>query len=196
MSPPSRNQVMKMPKPRPPSPHSLRCSLSSAWRQRAAAKPTSVTTTNMMMTMVSATALPLMSVLPPPVVVRGLTVSCLTTVRQPAEQEGDGGQDRDDRHPHELVPVEERESPERRGEVVVERHPQCADHGGRQQDRDHDPGADVLAWGAVLRHRGLPHAPTTSQVGPRATPRAGRDATFVAYMVHLRRRRWQRFAVF
>jgi hypothetical protein len=38
---------------------------------------------------------------------------------QPVEQVGDGGQDRDDRHPHELVPVEERQSPERRDEVVV-----------------------------------------------------------------------------
>src|SRR5215831_20397129 len=184
MSPPSRNHVMKMPKPRPPRPHSLRWSRSSAWRQREAAKPTSVTAANMMMTIVSAIALPLMSVLLPPVVVRGLTVNRLTPVRQPAEQEGDAGQDRDDRHPHELVPVEERESPECRGEVVVERHPQGADQGGRQQDRDHDPGADVLAWGAVLRHHGLFHAPTTGQGGPRATPRAGRDATYVAYMVH------------
>src|SRR6478736_4416635 len=172
MSPPSRNQVMKMPKPRPPSPHSLRCSLSSAWRQRAAAKPTSVTIANMMMTMVSATALPLMSVHLPPVVVQGLIVNCLPPLCQPAEQIGDGGQDRDDRHPHELVPVEERESPERRGEVVVERHPQCADHGGRQQDRDHGPGADVLAWSAVLGHRGLFHASTTGQGSPRHT--AGR----------------------
>src|SRR6266487_4575556 len=148
MSPPSRNQVMNMPKPRPPSPHSLRCSLSSAWRHRAAAKPTSVTTTNMMMTMVSATALPLMSVRLPLVIVRGLTVGPVTPLRQPAQQEGGGGQDRDDRHPYELVPVEEREVPERRGEVVVERHPQRADQCGRQQDRDHDPGADVLARGA------------------------------------------------
>src|SRR4029077_11633651 len=133
MSPPSRNQVMKIPKPRPPSPHSFRCSLSSAWRQRAAAKPTSVTTANMMMTMVSAIALPHISALPPHVVIWRLTVHRLTPVGQPAEHVGDGGQDRDDRHPHELVPVEERESPERRGEWVVERHPQGADHGGRQQ---------------------------------------------------------------
>src|SRR6266566_786674 len=171
MSPPSRNQVMNMPKPRPPSPHSLRCSRSSAWRQRAAAKPTSVTTANMMMTMVSATALPLMSVRLP-VIVRGLTVGPVTPVRQPAQQEGGGGQDRDDRHPHELVPVEEREIPERGGEVVVERHPQRADHCGRQQDRDHGPGADVLARGAVLGHRGLFHASTTWSGGPRHT--AGR----------------------
>src|SRR5256885_5465979 len=175
MSPPSRNQVMNMPKPRPPSPHSLRCSLSSAWRQRAAAKPTRVTTANMMMTMVSAWALPLMSVPRPPVVVRGLTVGLVgpvTPLRQPAEQIGGSGQDRDDRHPHELVPVEEREVPERRGEVVVERHPQRADHCRRQQDRYHDPGADVLARGAVLGHRGLFHASTTWSGGPRHT--AGR----------------------
>src|SRR5689334_5951488 len=123
MSPPSRNQVMTMPKPRPPSPHSLRCSLSSAWRQRAAAKPTSVTMANMTMTMVSATALPLMSVHLPLAVVHRLGAGTVTPLGQPAEQVGGAGQDRDDRHPHELVPVEERESPEHRGEVVVERHP-------------------------------------------------------------------------
>src|SRR5215470_17396591 len=161
MLPRSTNQGTNMPKPRPPSPHSLRCSLSSAWRQRAAAKPTSVTMTNMTMTMVSATALPLMSVRLPPVVVQGFNAGPVTPLDQPAEQVGDGGQDRDDRHPHELVPVEERESPEHRGEVVVERHPQRADHCGRQQDRDHDPGAGVLARGAVLGHRGLFHASTT-----------------------------------
>src|SRR6266576_2126630 len=173
MSPPSRNQVMNMPKPRPPSPHSLRWSLSSAWRQRAAAKPTSVTTANMMMTMVKATALPLMSVHLPRAFLRGLRAGCrVAPVRQPAQQVGGAGQDRDDRHPHELVPVEEREIPERGGEVVVERHPQRADHCGRQQDRDHGPGADVLARGAVLGHRGLFHASTTWSGGPRHT--AGR----------------------
>src|SRR5436309_1112416 len=107
MSPPSRNQVMNMPKPRPPSPHSLRCSLSSAWRQRAAAKPTSVTAANRTMTMVSATALPLMSVRLPPVIVRRLAVGPVTPLDHPAQQVGGAGQDRDDRHPHELVPVEE-----------------------------------------------------------------------------------------
>src|SRR6266550_1253364 len=155
MSPPSRNQVMNMPKPRPPSPHSLRCSRSSAWRQRAAAKPTSVTITNMMMTMVSATALPLMSARLSPVIVRGLTVGLVTPLRQPAQQVGGGGQECDDRHPHELVPVEEREVPERRGEVVVERHPQRPDQGGCQQDRYHDPGAGTRACGAELGHHVL-----------------------------------------
>src|SRR5436309_9595666 len=119
---------MNMPKPRPPNPHSLRCSLSSAWRQRAAAKPTAVTTANMMMTMVNATALPLMSVSLPLTRVQGLrAVGCAVPLSQLAEQAGDGGQDRDDRHPHELVPVEEGEIPERRGEAVVERHPERAD---------------------------------------------------------------------
>src|SRR5215472_16031543 len=155
MSPPSRNQVMNMPKPRPPSPHSLRCSLSSAWRQRAAAKPTMVTAANMMMTMVSATALPLMSARLPLVIVRRLTVGPVAPLDQPAQQEGGGGQDRDDRHPHELVPVEERESPERRGEPVVERHPQRPDQGGCQPDRDHDPGADMHACGTGLGHHDL-----------------------------------------
>src|SRR5215471_8907725 len=142
MSPPSRNQVTNVPKPRPPSPHSLRCSLSSAWRQRAAAKPTSVTTTNRTMTMVNETALPLTSACLPRALVRGPRAGrCVTALRQPAEQVGGGGQDRDDRHPHELVPVEEREPTERRAGVVVERHPQRPDQGGCQQDRDHDPDA-------------------------------------------------------
>src|ERR1035441_630344 len=56
-SPPSRNQVTKAPKPRPPSPHSFRCSMSSVRRQRAAAKPTPVTTRNRMTTMVNVVAL-------------------------------------------------------------------------------------------------------------------------------------------
>src|SRR6266576_7186516 len=156
MSPPSRNQVMNMPKPRPPSPHSLRWSLSSAWRQRAAAKPTSVTTANMMMTMVKATALPLMSVHLPRAFLRGLRAGCrVAPLRQPAEQVGGAGQDRDNRHPHELVPVEEREIPERGGEVVVEGHPQRPDQGGCQQDRYHDPGAGTRACGAELGHHVL-----------------------------------------
>src|SRR4249919_1805569 len=148
MSPPSRNQVMNMPKPRPPSPHSLRCSLSSAWRQRAAAKPTKVTIANRIMRMVSATALSLMSARLPLACVPGLRAGGpATPLRRLAEQIGGRAQDRDDRHPHELVPVEEGEPPQRRGGVVVERDPERPDQCGRQQDRYHDPGADVPACG-------------------------------------------------
>src|SRR5215831_7234059 len=158
MSPPSRNQVMNVPKPRPPSPHSLRCNLSSARRQRAAAKPTPVMTANMMMTMVKAMALPLMSAHLPRAFLGGLRGGLrVAPPSQPAEQVRGGGQDRDDRHPHELVPVEERETAERRGEVVVERHPQRPDQGGGQQDRDHDPDAGVPACGGGLRHHILFH---------------------------------------
>src|SRR5215813_7572519 len=156
MSPPSRNQVTNVPKPRPPSPHSLRCSLSSAARQRAAAKPTRVTTTNRAMTMVKAMALPLMSAHLPRAFLRAPWAGCrVAPLCQPAEHVGGGGQDRDDRHPHELVPVEEREPPERRSEVVVERHPQRPDQGGCQHDCYHDPGADVLACGTGLGHHDL-----------------------------------------
>src|SRR5215469_3397594 len=175
MSPPSRNQVMNMPKPRPPSPHSFRCSRSSAWRQRAAAKPTMVTTANMMTTIVSAIALPLMSVHLPGL----LDGNCLLVVRvapprHPAEQVGGGGQNRDDRHPHELVPVEEREVPEYRGEAVVERDPECRDHRGRQNDCDRDPDADWPAGGAVLRHDVLFRASKMGQGRPPGvTSRAG-----------------------
>src|SRR5215831_18463372 len=133
MSPPSRNQVTNVPKPRPPSPHSLRCSVSSARRQRAAAKPTSVTTANKMMTMVKAMALPLTSAHLPRASLRGRWLAAvLPPPSQPAEQVGSEGQDRDDRHPYELVPVEEREAAERRAGVVVERHPQRPDQGGCQ----------------------------------------------------------------
>src|SRR5215831_12370112 len=107
MSPPSRNQVTNVPKPRPPSPHSLRCSLSSAARQRAAAKPTRVTTANRTMRMVNAMALPLMSARLPFALARDLRVGGYAgrpvgPFCPPGEQVGDRGQDRDDRHPQEL----------------------------------------------------------------------------------------------
>ena len=54
-SPPSRNQATKVPKLRPPSPHSFRCIMSSARRHRAAAKPISVTSRNRTRTMVKVT---------------------------------------------------------------------------------------------------------------------------------------------
>src|SRR5215831_3852380 len=174
MSPPSRNQVTNVPKPRPPSPHSLRCSVSSARRQRAAAKPTSVTTANKTMTMVKATALPLMSAHLPRALLRGPRAGrCAVPPCQPAEQVGSEGQDRDDRHPHELVPVEEREAAERRAGVVVERHPQRPDQGGCQQDRDHDPDAGTRACEAGLGHlRALLYV--GCGLGARIRPRCGR----------------------
>src|SRR5215469_3227913 len=185
MSPPSRNQVMNMPKPRPPSPHSFRCSRSSAWRQRAAAKPTRVMTANMMMTIVSATAFPLMSVRLPGL----LDGNCVLVVRvipprHPAEQVGDRGQDRDDRHPHELVPVEEGEVPECRGEVVVERDPKCRDHRGCQYDCDRNPDADGPAGGAVLRHDVLFRASKMGQGGPPGSHR-GRARCDVCRIWHI-----------
>src|SRR5258705_13091 len=48
---------MNVPKPRPPRPHSSRLAMLCARRHRAAAKPTPVTNTNRMMTIVSATQL-------------------------------------------------------------------------------------------------------------------------------------------
>ena len=47
---------MKVPKPRPPSPHSSRLSILSARRQRAAAKPRTVTTRNRKTKTLTATA--------------------------------------------------------------------------------------------------------------------------------------------
>src|SRR5215831_18886233 len=188
MSPPSRNQVTNVPNPRPPRPHSLRCSLSSAARQRAAAKPTSVTAANRTMTMVKAMALPLMSAHLPRALLRGPRAGCcVAPLSQTPEQVGGGGEDRDDRHPHELVPVEERESPERRAGVVVERHPQRPDQGGCQQDRDHDPGAGTRACGTELGHQtsslaghalggcpATPLRPTYPLTAPRVKPRMKR----------------------
>src|SRR6516165_3636087 len=126
-----------------------------------------VTTANMMTTIVSATALPLMSVrLPGLLPGNRLLVVRVAAPRHFAEQVGDGGQDRDDRHPHELVPVEEGEVPECRDEVVVERDPECRDHGGRQSDCDRDPDADGPAGGAVLRHDVLFRASKMGQGSP------------------------------
>src|SRR5215472_14740350 len=180
MSPPSRNQVTNVPKPRPPSPHSFRCSRSSARRHRAAAKPTPETTANMMMTIVNATALPLMSARLPRAWawVRGLRAGGLALAsRHFAEQVGDAGQNRDDRHPHELVPVEEGESPKRGGEVVVERHPERRDQGCNQYDSDRYPNADMRACGAGLRHHVLFPASKMGQGRPPGHIAGGRDAT-------------------
>src|SRR6516162_2858409 len=157
---------MNVPKPRPPNPHSLRCSLSSARRHRAAAKPTPETTANMMMTIVNATALPLMSARLPPAGVRGLRAGRLAVPpRHLAEQVGDGRQNRDDRHPQELVPVEEGESPERRGQRRS------------QYDCDRYPNADMRACGAGLRHHVLFRASKMGQGRPPGHIAGGRDAT-------------------
>src|SRR6516162_6044881 len=63
-SPPSKNQVMTVPNPRPPRPHSFRCSRLSARRQRAAAKPIQVTSANKITKTLNVTGFtPLMSAL-------------------------------------------------------------------------------------------------------------------------------------
>ena len=51
---------MTVPKPRPARPHSFRCSMLSALRQRAAAKPMNVTNRNRMTTIVNVVALTLL----------------------------------------------------------------------------------------------------------------------------------------
>ena len=56
MSPPSRNQLTKVPNPRPPRPHSFSCIGSSAGRHRAEAKPMKVTSRNEATTMMNVTA--------------------------------------------------------------------------------------------------------------------------------------------
>ena len=43
-------------------------------------------------------------------------------------------QERGDRHPRQLVPIEERKAEQRRFLEIVERHPQQADKGQQQQD--------------------------------------------------------------
>src|SRR5215471_12053170 len=134
----------------------------------------------MMTTMVNATALPLMSVSLPLIPVQSLFAGgCVAPLYQPAEQVGDGSQDRDDRYPHELVPVEEGEPHVHRGEVVVERHPERADQRGGEQDRDNDPDADAPSRGAVLRHHGLFHASMIGRGPHLAGLRAGQDVTYV-----------------
>src|ERR1035441_2841753 len=57
MSPPSRNQLTKVPNPRPARPHSFSCIRSSAGRHRAAAKPIKVTIPNEARTTTNVTVL-------------------------------------------------------------------------------------------------------------------------------------------
>src|SRR5215472_13769554 len=144
-SPPSRNQMTTVPKPRPPRPHSFRCSRSSARRHRAAANPTPVTSRNRTTKIVNDTALTLLmsvasrrgryplgqrgSIAGPgmPAVRRGARRA--RRGRRPAlgelaQQVGTPGDQGDDRHPQELVPVEERPATPGGGQLVVERDPE------------------------------------------------------------------------
>ena len=114
---------MNVPKPRPASPHSLRCSMSSARRQRAAAKPTTVTMTKRTRTIVNTTVLTLL-------IARLLRVRCRSRARRRrslrCSSVATQSDERHDRHVGEQVEVEEGEVAELRRDAGVDRDYQRA----------------------------------------------------------------------
>src|SRR3954451_7175958 len=114
-APPSRNQVTTEPNLRPPRPHSFSLARSPR-RQRDARKPIAVTAPKSRMKMVRATP----------------STECFTA-RSPDLAEDDPGEQRRDRHPRELVPVEEREAEQLGLLVGVQRHPQEPDERRHEQ---------------------------------------------------------------
>src|SRR5262249_55346365 len=101
------------PKERPPRPHSSIWARVSGLRQRAATKP--MTVTRMKKKMKTLSAVPLISVV---------------IAHAPI---GDPGQESGDRHPCELVPVEERKAEESRLTEIEEGHPGEPDIGNDKQ---------------------------------------------------------------
>src|SRR6185437_2462461 len=114
---------------RPPSPHSSRCSLTGPDFQRAAKKPITVTSAKKKTKIQSATqSIAAMTLLP--ALLLGL-VRRSAAIDQPDQQRGD-------RYPGELVPIEEGKAEQRGLQEIVERHPQQADK--RDQQRTHNGG--------------------------------------------------------
>src|SRR4051812_36547400 len=113
-SPPSRNQVISVPKRRPPRPHSSRWS-RSALRQRPATKPSTVTSRKKNAKTARATP----------------SIPC--TGRSPRPEVHDPRQKRRERHPEQLVPVEEREPQELRLDRRVQGRPQQSHDGDEQE---------------------------------------------------------------
>src|ERR1700722_19996172 len=120
MSPPTRNQVISVPKRRPPSPHSCSRSRSPA-RQRDAAKPSQVTAANSSTKMVravqltSATAFPQVShwrYLRPRVCARHILRCALRLFSR--REVDDHSENCADENPDQLVPIEERQADQRR----------------------------------------------------------------------------------
>src|SRR5689334_2868716 len=108
---------MIVPKRRPPSPHS--CSSSRSPRfQREATKPSTVTSAKKKRKTASAVQLT-----PPSLI-----------ARVPRLHVDDPGQQRADRDPEELVPVEEREAEEARLRLGVERRPEQEEVGQQEQE--------------------------------------------------------------
>src|SRR6185437_206197 len=119
---------------RPPSPHSSRCSLTGPDFQRAAKKPITVTSAKKKTKIQSATqSIAAMTLLP--ALLLGL-VRRSAAIDQPDQQRGD-------RYPGELVPIEEGKAEQRGLQEIVERHPQQADK--RDQQKSPHGRAPVLA---------------------------------------------------
>src|SRR5579871_185375 len=121
MSPPSRNQVISVPKRRPPRPHS--CSNSrSPRRQWAAAKPSQVMKPNSRMKTVSAVQFRSMAPL---------------LFGRPIDH---GRYGRADEYERELEPVKERHAREGRFDRIVEGNPQGRDELEQKQQVPPTPG--------------------------------------------------------
>ena len=144
-----RNQATKVPKPRPPSPHSFRCIMSSARRHRAAAKPTSVTMRKRTSTMVNVTALTLLTWSPrlyrrqpgPSALLGGRSLFCSArTIPSTIAHHG---------HVGDQVEVEEGEVAYLRGGAGVERHVQREEDRGDDQDGD-DRRGDRVSTGVCF----------------------------------------------
>src|SRR5271169_6371053 len=138
MSPPSRNQVISVPKRRPPRPHSCKRSRSPA-RHLAAAKPSQETKANSATKTVRAVQFTSATAVLPR---KSLWFSCwvfwllslLCCAPRGSERRApllvfgreidDRGQDAADDHPEQLVPVEKRHADEGGINSVIGRHPE------------------------------------------------------------------------
>src|SRR6185437_4136781 len=111
-----RNQVMKVPKRRPPRPHSFR-RLRSPLRQWAAAKPSQVIKANKTMKTISAVQFTSATASPPRMFSDYVLGAEFDSAAPPLMGDGEidnRGQDGAEDDPEELVPVEKRHADKRR----------------------------------------------------------------------------------
>src|SRR5579871_3265796 len=138
-SPPSRNQVTRVPKRRPASPHSWSRSRSPR-RQRAATKPRMVTIAKKIMKTVKATALNMENLL-------------YSSASSPQEIQR-GGENGREYNPEHRVPVHEGYPDKRRVRIVVERRVQQGDKGNDEEDEQ--PGTPLPLDRRLGRHSRTP----------------------------------------
>src|SRR5689334_9279879 len=150
---------MKVPKRRPPSPHSCNRSRSPL-RQWAATKPSQVMNANRSTKTINAIQFTSRTRLPPERFARAWTAG----LRLGGEVD-DRGQDRADDHPKKLIPVEERHAAKGRLYLVVEGRPD--DRGELDDEQQVPPAPTILsAWpsvhGSSLRRKAEQQVPTCS----------------------------------